>query len=138
MRLFRLPGFGLAAAALAGLAVPAEAAPRAFTAQDRADTVCLIAISAILGSASAPGAQLEPGVKEGLSAVLTYFVGKLKGRHPDLTMTELLAPDYVLSLESEIASSSQRCSQEAIEMGTDLQEAGRILMNLDKRTAGTF
>jgi hypothetical protein len=124
--------FGLAAsAALIGFAGPAQAAPPGFTARDRDDAICMVVFGSVLG------AMPDGEDKEGLSSVLTYFIGKLKGRHPALAMTELLAPDYVLSLHGEIASSAKRCAEEAVAMGLDLQEAGRILVDLDKQPAPT-
>ena len=132
VRRVRRLAFGLAAsAALIGFAGPAQAAPPGFTARDRDDAICMVVFGSVLG------AMPDGEDKEGLSSVLTYFIGKLKGRHPALAMTELLAPDYVLSLHGEIASSAKRCAEEAVAMGLDLQEAGRILVDLDKQPAPT-
>ena len=72
MRRVRRLAFGLAAsAALIGFAGPAQAAPPGFTARDRDDAICMVVFGSVLG------AMPDGEDKEGLSSVLTYFIGKL-------------------------------------------------------------
>lgn len=106
------------------------------TAEDHADILCVLATSYVLGVQSDQSIADEE--KQGLASVMTYFIGKLRGRHPALKMTELLAPDYVQSLQGEIAAAAERCSEEAVDMGNDLQKAGRILIESDALISQTF
>jgi hypothetical protein len=106
-------------AAFLGSTGTASAVP-AMTAQDQADANCLIAIS----FAASQAAETE---QEGLGSILTYFAGKLKGRHPGIGMTEVMTPDLVRSVMPNLKSELLRCSQEAIELGEDLKAAGTAL-----------
>ena len=108
-----------------GSATPVLAAPAGFSDQDQADAICFMAFASVLGSAE--GAKLSAEDRSGLTSITTYYVGKLKGRHPDLAMRELLDPAYVRSLQGELAAAGPRCSQEATEIGEDLTRAGNAL-----------
>jgi hypothetical protein len=99
------------------------AQPVVLDAQDQADATCLAAISIVTGQV----AESEPEQKEGLVSVLTYYVGKLKGRHPDMHMTEVLTPDFVHSVMTNLSNNMERCSKEALELGKDLDETGNAL-----------
>lgn len=120
----------LALAAAIAVAGPGRAAaPAGFTPQDKADTVCFLVITSIIATLDDSATADE---REGLTSVVTYFIGKLKGRHPELAMTDMLAPDYVATLEGELAPAMQRCSEEAIAMGEDLKAAGEALSKMEQ------
>lgn len=117
------------AAVMSGAVSGRAAVPAGFTPQDKADTVCLLVITSIMATLDDSATAEE---REGLTSVLTYFIGKLKGRHPELAMTDILAPDYVATLEGELAPATQRCSEEAIGMGQDLKAAGDALSKMEQ------
>jgi len=115
-------GIGVALA----LSMPALAAsPTAFSEQDRADINCLVAVSVMIGKAAQNGSSSTDQAY--LGSVLTYFVGKLNGRHPTLRMVEILTPDLFKKQTSELPSETRRCGLEATRMGEDLQAAGKKL-----------
>lgn len=117
------------AATIAGAAPGWAAPPAGFTPQDKADTVCMLVVGSIIATLD-DGATADE--REGLTSVLTYFIGKLKGRHPELKMTDILAPAYVATLEGDLAPAMQRCSEEAIRMGDDLNAAGDALSRMER------
>lgn len=110
--------------------LPAQAAPPGFTAEDHDDALCALVASYTLGAQSQ---AMTAEDRRGVVGMMLYFVGKIRGRHPALTMTELLAPEYVRSVESRIGPAAERCSAEVARMGADLQAAGRILVEADGR-----
>ncbi len=115
-------GIGVALA----FATPALAvAPTAFSEQDQADINCLVAVSVLIGKAAQNGTSSTDQAY--LGSVLTYFVGKLNGRHPTLRMVELLTPDLFKKRAPELSAETQRCGLEATRMGEDLQAAGKKL-----------
>lgn len=116
-------------ASLITASVPVYAQPDDFGADDKADALCVIAFSAMLGTTSDD--ELSADDRQGVTSVITYFIGKLKGRHPNLQMTELLSPAYVQSLRDEMVPAVQRCSHEAMQLGTDLEAVGNILTEAD-------
>jgi hypothetical protein len=67
---------------------------------------------------------LPAGASE--SAVL-YFIGKIKGRHPDLSMRTVLEPAYVASLAADLRQAPTECGGELQAVGGELQVAGKIL-----------
>lgn len=115
---FTLP---LVAAAIAlGSAGAASSATPELSAEDRADANCLAAISIV-----------APNVKEedqaGLASILTYFLGKLKGRHPEIKLADVMTPDLLEAVADNIQAEAMRCSQEGAEMGNDLKATGDAL-----------
>jgi hypothetical protein len=68
-----------------------QAALAAFTDEDRVDTISVVSVIALLGSASGDDRTQE--VMAGLCSFLIYFVSKLNGRQPARALTDLLAPD---------------------------------------------
>lgn len=115
-------GLGVAwAFALPALAV----SPTAFSEQDQADISCLVAVSVMIGKATQNGSSATD--RAYLGSVLTYFVGKLTGRHPTFRTVELLTPDLFEKLTPKLPVETQRCGSEATRMGEDLQAAGKKL-----------
>jgi len=112
------------AAVLAGAAVPTYAEPSGFAAQDRADAICIAVIATAWESLPA---DTTVEARLGLTGVLNYFLGKIRGRHPALEIADLYSPNYMASLQSEVASSMQRCVDEGMKMGLELEAAGRAM-----------
>ncbi len=120
-------GLGVAAGIALLFSSAASAAPPAgFSEQDRADTNCIAAVSIAIGS-ELPGQSLSAEAKSGMATVLTYFVGKLKGRYATLKMADVVTPELYAQISPKLAEEMKRCGAEAIAMGEDLQDAGRIL-----------
>lgn len=119
-------GIGMALA----LAMPAAATPPDFSEQDWADIKCLVAMSVVVGRAS--GNDASSIDKASLGSVLTYFVGKLKGRHPALSMVDVMTPELYEKLAPELPAEMQRCGTEATGVGEDLQAAGKKLIAAGK------
>jgi len=117
----------LAIAAAASLSLSALAAePFGFSDQDRADVNCLAASSIALGNAAANGAP-DSAEAVGITTVLTYFLGKLKGRHADLRVADVLTPAVYQALTPILVTEAQRCGAEAIMIGGELEQAGKLL-----------
>ena len=106
------------------------AAPPGFTSEDKADVICLLRVSSILGSLSEQKVTAEQRMS--LVSGATYFTGKLRGRHPTVEMTEILAPDYLVTLVNEIDGAGPRCAKEMVKVGTDMKQAGAILIDFAK------
>lgn len=124
------------AASMLALASPARAMPTGFMAQDEADALCAIVMSYSLGERS--DQDITADERQGLASIILYFVGKIKGRHPTLKISELLAPAYVESKEEQLAAAAPRCLQEALEVGSDLVTAGHILKEADRHSVPMF
>ena len=110
----RLPASVLLAIAVAAsLSLSALAAePFGFSDQDRADVNCLAASSIALGNAAANGAP-DSAEAVGITTVLTYFLGKLKGRHADLRVADVLTPAVYQALTPILVTEAQRCGANA-------------------------
>lgn len=51
---------------------------------------------------------------------MAYFIGKIRGRHPDVSMQTVLDPKYVTTLAEDLGDAPAKC-------GGELQVAGKIL-----------
>lgn len=128
VRPLRASALALAALSMSSGFVSAKT-PADFTAQDRADVTCLIAFAAVMERmSSAPNADAE--ALSGMSSVITYFLGKVSGRHTGSEITTILEPSFVLTLPIDDEAEIKRCSEEAIKMGQELAKAGEILESL--------
>ncbi len=110
------------------------AEPFGFSDQDRADVNCLAASSIALGNSVSSGAP-DSAEAVGITTVLTYFLGKLKGRHADLRVADVLTPAVLQALGPILATEAQRCGAEAIKIGGELEQAGNILTAAENATA---
>lgn len=118
----------VAATAMAGAAVAKT--PDGFTQQDRDDVTCLIIVAAMLEDMNG-NAESTPEEQSGLSSVITYFLGKVVGRHRETGIGEILHPDFVLTLPVDSPAETQRCSREAAKMGEDFVKAGEALQAVE-------
>lgn len=100
--------------------------PAAFSEEDKADINCLVAISVVIGTASKT--DISASDKANLGSIMIYFVGKLKGRHPALSMTEVMTADRYEKLTPQLPAEMQRCAAESTQIGEDLQAAGKKLI----------
>lgn len=120
----------VSALAIAALSMPVGLAsaktPAGFTAKDKADVTCMVAFAAIMERMSSDP-DTAPEDLSGMSSVITYFLGKVKGRHDGVAISTILDPAFVTSLPLEDEAEIQRCSQEAAKMGDDLGKAGAVL-----------
>lgn len=111
--------------AVALFAASAQSALAAnWSAQDVADGECIAFFAMELGNQ--PEDQADPG----LMAILSYFVGKVEGRHPGMNLTDLLTPDLIMRVDAEKDSIATRCSGEALTMGENMMRAGEALQAL--------
>src|SRR4051794_24625475 len=97
---------GLACAACVGLAAPeakAEDPPADRAAQTHADLRCVLAMAAIVKN---------PQYKDGATAGLFYYLGRLDGRDPTLELGPALKRTAAGMQLSEYASQAQRCGAE--------------------------
>src|ERR1700761_4413819 len=88
------------------------------TLPDQADAQCFVVVAALIGKDPSKAEQLQGG--------LTYFVGKIVGRHPaaDLEALVRAAMPVVTKLG---ASEFTRCGGELEQMGGRLQTLGKAL-----------
>ncbi|MBJ7439979.1 MAG: hypothetical protein JHD35_13250 [Sphingopyxis sp.] len=130
-----MAGTPLAITAAVVLALPAAAAePFGFSDQDRADVNCLAASSIALGNSISSGAP-DSAETVGITTVLTYFLGKLKGRHADLRVADVLTPAVLQALSPILATEAQRCGAEAILISGELEQAGKLLTAAENAAA---
>ena len=57
-------------------------------------------------------------------SVFTYFLGKLRGRNPSLEIGDVLTAEVYRTLPPLLASETERCQVEAIEIGAELKQLG--------------
>lgn len=123
----------VSALALAALSMPIGIAsaktPAGFTEQDKADVTCMVAFAAIMDKMSSDPDTSQEDLS-GMSSVITYFLGKVTGRHASTPISTILDPDFVISLSLDSEEEIKRCSVEAEKMGNDLAKAGEVLQNL--------
>ena len=111
----------LMAPPVAGEAVPQL--PANWSAADRYDATC-----AVLIAMAGDEISKTPGVPAGASQFsIFYFIGKIKGRHPDVSMRTVLDPKYVASLAEDLGDAPAKCGGELQAIGGELQAAGQIL-----------
>ncbi|WP_428630426.1 hypothetical protein [Sphingopyxis sp.] len=67
--------------------------------------------------------------------VLTYFLGKLKGRHADLHVADVLTPTVYRALTPILATEAQRCGAEATIISGELEQAGKLLTAAENAAA---
>ena len=118
-----VPFVGLLVVATSGIFDDAKAQSE-YTAQDITDTKCIAAYSFVLGNMSGEASEAETN---GVVSLLTYFVGKLKGRHPGMKLSAVLTPEFVNELEPVMEQELDRCGVEVEEMSADLDTASEIL-----------
>jgi hypothetical protein len=96
---------------------PAAAAAPAGT-TDQADAQCFIVVASMIGQDQSKAEKLGSG--------LTYFTGKIVGRHPDVDLEALVraAAPVVIKLG---ASEFTRCGGELERAGARLQTLGAAL-----------
>lgn len=100
-------------------------APEGFSQRDRDDVTCLVIVSAMLAEMNADPDSSEEG-KSGLGNVITYFLGKVVGRHSVDRIGEILRPDFVRTLPVDSVTETQRCAGEAAKMGQEFSKAGTV------------
>lgn len=114
----KLTAIACAALALSAGAASAEDLPGDDAAATRADVKCVLAMSAMLR---------DPQYKDGATAGLFYYLGRLDGRHPSFELGPALkraAGDMQLS---EYASQGRRCGAEVRARNEALKQAGEAI-----------
>lgn len=122
MHLFRKHAI-LAAGALSFSAYAGAELPSSWTEADDQDVACLIAIA----SAGTQIAESQKIPVESVGATTTYFVGKVKARHPRLKLATVVTRDYLKRLKIDFPVTLVRCGEELQEAGADMTAMGRAL-----------
>ncbi len=118
--------FGLIAGA-ALFAAPAGA--KAPTGEDHRDANCYVALS-LFAASPRHGAPLSAEQRQALDAGSNYFLGKLKGRSPDLDLATVMTPVIIRDVLANLPAQLDSCIPEtdALEVtanrAIDLIQAG--------------
>lgn len=110
----------VAAVFLAATAVATGGASAAteYSAQDDADAKCVASFAYTLGNM--PDAETTEETA-GVTGLMFYFIGKLKGRHPSESMSLFVTPDLTVEIEPTIQNELERCKVEAGDLIADLE-----------------
>jgi len=97
----------LAGAAL--LATPAAA--KGPTGEDHRDANCYVAFS-LLAAAPPSGSPLSAEERQALNAGSNYFLGKLKGRSPNLDLATVMTPVIIRDVRANLSAQLGACIPE--------------------------
>jgi hypothetical protein len=116
----------LLAAALVIAATPARAEIGTLTEQDQADARCYIAVTFF--KAAAP--KLAEKDKAKLDEYATFFIGKIRGRHPPSTpINAIITPELVVAMISQIVTEAPICFREGRQVYIDTVAMIPVLRN---------
>lgn len=110
---------------VAGVGASAPAQPLTSWAEaDDRDLACILALS--MTTSQIAESQNVP--VEVVQATASYFVGKIKGRHPDVKLANIVTPEYVEALNIDWSATLVRCGTELQEVGVDMTATGQALI----------
>ena len=113
----------LIAALAAGLALSASPTPQTdilsdLKPADRADLQCMALLSVMVG------AQQDQVGKLTFTAGVTYYLGRLQGRTPEIKWVDRLVAYARTEPTADLEANRQRCAAEMQEMGRIMTAAG--------------